>query len=123
MEDDPILTHDARVWNRAALRAGGANPREGDRALADLLVAHGMVMNGGVAHALDVLSAKELSDAAAGFRFFSFDDVAELFAAASESQPANATDAQYWRSIPDDATVTNRFHQVLASSPELFAPL
>jgi hypothetical protein len=30
------LPVEARVWNRAALESGGADPREGDRALAAL---------------------------------------------------------------------------------------
>jgi hypothetical protein len=50
-----------RVWNRAALDAGGSPPREGDRALAALLLAHGMIMNGGVDHAVEALSAEELA--------------------------------------------------------------
>ena len=45
-----------QIWNRAALESGGPAAREGDRALAALLLAHGMVMNGGVGHALEVLS-------------------------------------------------------------------
>lgn len=123
MNDDPTLANDARIWNRAALRAGGTNPREGDRALAALLAAHGVVMNGGVKRAIATLSPEELSDAAAGFRFFSFNDVADLFAAAAESTPTFVNDTRYWRSIPDDAAVTGRFRQVLDRSPQLFAPL
>jgi hypothetical protein len=82
-----------QVWNRAALQSGGLNPGEGDRALAALLVAHGMVMNGGVAHALESLSSEERSAAAAGFRFFSFSDIADLFGnATTGQQPAANTD-------------------------------
>ena len=72
------LTEHDRVWNRAAMDDGGEEPRAGDRALADLLYAHGMVMNGGVHHALEVLTPDELKAAIAGFRYFSLGAVADL---------------------------------------------
>jgi hypothetical protein len=113
-----------RVWNRAVLRSGGPNPREGDRALAALMRAHGMVMNGGVNHALEGLSSAEQSAAAAGFLLFSFSDVADLFAkAATGSRNIDTSDDRYWRSVPDDGAITSRFRDLFARSPELFAPL
>jgi hypothetical protein len=42
------MTNADEVWNRAALEGGGPEPREGDVALATLLRAHGLAMNGGV---------------------------------------------------------------------------
>ena len=45
------MTSADRVWNRAALEGGGASPGPGDRALASLLLVHGLVINGGVHHA------------------------------------------------------------------------
>ena len=66
------------VWNRAALEDGGPTPAEGDLALAALLRAHGVVMNGGVDHALEVLSAAELRAALAGYRYFGFEQIALL---------------------------------------------
>jgi hypothetical protein len=68
-----------RVWNRAALEAGGPSPAKGDRALAALLLAHGLVMNGGVHHALRCMQPAELMAAAEGFSFFSLADVAGSF--------------------------------------------
>jgi hypothetical protein len=52
MSDFALLLAD-HVWNRAALDGGGPKPRDGDRALADLLLAHGLIMNGGLGHALE----------------------------------------------------------------------
>jgi hypothetical protein len=113
-----------RVWNRAALESGGGDPRRGDRALASLLLAHGLVMNGGVHHAVEAMSQTELSDAAAGFRFFRFGDVATLLEEVAEGrgQSEETADQQYATSIPEDAVLTNRFEEVLVASPELFAP-
>jgi hypothetical protein len=57
-----------RIWNRAC----GQDPLRtlpGDRALADLLFAHGLAMNGGVLHAVECLTESELSDAQAGFSY------------------------------------------------------
>jgi hypothetical protein len=88
------MTEANRVWNRAALEEGGRAPREGDRALAALLLAHGMVMNGGVQHATEALSADEMAAAAAGFRYFS-----------------------------SDSRLVSRFEVVFADRPSAFAPL
>jgi hypothetical protein len=61
------MTQADMIWNRAcgedSLRA-----LPGDRALADLLNAHGLAMNGGVLHAIECMSAEELSEAEAGCR-------------------------------------------------------
>ena len=57
------LSDQSRVWNRAALDAGGEAPLQGDAALAALLALHGMIMNGGIDHALEALDAVcKLSD-------------------------------------------------------------
>jgi hypothetical protein len=72
------LTTAGNVWNRAALTAGGPVPCEGDRALADLLFAHGLVMNGGVDHLVEVASVERIAAAVRGFRFYGLDEVASL---------------------------------------------
>src|ERR1700686_4025963 len=71
------LTHADMIWNRAC----GEDPLRafpGDRALADLLRAHGLAMNGGVLHAVECLTASELSNAEAGYRFYGLDPAAAL---------------------------------------------
>ena len=52
------------IWNRAC--SGMITEfRPGDRALAGLLGAHGLIMNGGVLHAVECLAENELSEAEA----------------------------------------------------------
>ena len=43
-----------QIWNRALADYGLAGPALGDRALAAMLLAHGLVMNGGVLHAVEI---------------------------------------------------------------------
>jgi hypothetical protein len=61
-----------RVWNRACFEHGGPAKREGDTALAALLLAHGLVMNGGLFHAVGCLREHELSAPCQGFSYFGF---------------------------------------------------
>ena len=125
------LTEHDRVWNRAAMDDGGEAPRAGDRALADLLYAHGMVMNGGVHHALEVLTRDELNAAIAGFRYFALSAVAELLEEGLKDEgfggdrddAEDTANRRYWAVIPDDETIVVRFETLYASSPAEFAPL
>jgi hypothetical protein len=109
------------IWNRAALESGGRSPKEGDAALAAALAAHGLVMNGGVHHAIDVLSPAELHAAVEGFRFFSLSNVAELLELA-EGLDEVAANGRYWDAIPDDSILQDRFRAVYRSSPAAFSP-
>ena len=113
------------VWNRAALEGGGSSPCEGDLALAGLLRAHGIVMNGGVDHALEVLSRAELMAAIAGYRYFGFDVVALLLeqADAVSASDAGVLNSSYWREISGDAAIAGAFRQKLLSLPDAFAPV
>lgn len=115
------LPVEVRVWNRAALESGGAEPREGDRALAALLLAHGLVMNGGVHHAVEVLSEDEIRAAISGFGFFSLAAVGRLFEEA-KTLDEEAANQRYWALIPDDEAIDRRFRVVFLSSPDAFAP-
>jgi len=113
-----------KVWNRAALEAGGANPLEGDKALAALLSVHGMVMNGGVDHALDVLPPSEVAAGIAGFRYFGLAEVAAVLEAASASNlDREFFDLKYAALIPADDIVVDAFHRKYRASPDAFAPL
>jgi len=114
------------IWNRAALESGGSSPREGDRALAALLLAHGLVMNGGVAHAAGVLSAEQLLAAISGYRFFGLGEVAETLRSARSGlsdESSEAADQRYWSVVPSDDSIASRFEAVFSSRPELFAPV
>lgn len=119
------------IWNRAAMEDGGSAPLAGDLALASLLYAHGMAMNGGVLHAVECLEPRELAAAQSGYRFFDLAAVAELLSHARATLDADddlesqesLLDSAYARLIPDDSLVVDRFQQRLATHPDDFAPL
>jgi hypothetical protein len=118
------LSHEDRVWNRAAVEGGGPSPAAGDRALSSLLLVHGLVMNGGVEHAIEVLSPNEVGAAILGFRYFEFVDVAELLqSVVSGKLRTEDTDQRYWDLIPDDEAIAQRFKARFKLSPTAFAPL
>jgi hypothetical protein len=70
------------IWNRALTDYRGPSPAAGDDALAAMLHAHGLVMNGGVLHAVEVMSEAQLAAAKSGYRFLGLDPVADLLARA-----------------------------------------
>jgi len=116
------------IWNRAC-EGGGANPCNGDRALAALLKAHGLAMNGGVLHAVECLSAPELADAESGYHYFGFGAVADLLARARKILEADQDlescesqlDNDYAALIPDDSSLVERFEQFHKTRPSEFA--
>jgi hypothetical protein len=69
----------AVTWDRAATDFFGPNPGAGDRAAGAMLLAHGLIMNGGVLNAVEVMSHAQLEAAKAGYRFFGFDGIVDLF--------------------------------------------
>ncbi len=124
------LTDADRIWNRAC----GDDPLRalpGDRALRDMLRAHGLAMNGGVLHAVECLSACELADAEAGYRYYGFEEVASLMSHAVTIVDAGIDleshepqlDRKYAALIPSDSSLVERFEERLKSHPSEFAPL
>jgi hypothetical protein len=124
------LTVADMIWNRACsedrLRA-----LPGDRALADLLRAHGLTMNGGVLHAVECLSAEELTDAQAGYRYFGLAEIASLVARARKlfetgddlERHERQLDGHYADLIPSDSSLVECFEKQLQANPSDFAPL
>jgi len=119
-----VMSRQDLIWNRACLEHGGEAPREGDRALAALLLAHGLAMNGGVLHALGCLSNQERTDAIAGYRYFGLVTAADVFAKSyrQTGKAEEASNSAYWQAVPDDDALANAFRTKLAASPEAFAP-
>jgi hypothetical protein len=117
-----LLTVEDMIWNRAALESGGPSPREGDIALAAVLAAHGLVMNGGVHHAVEVLSRTELTAALKGFRFLSLSGAADLLEIAT-TLDEDVANRRYWDAIPDDGALQARYRAVYRSSPAAFSPI
>ncbi len=124
------LTNTALIWNRAC---GGdvVSLLAGDRALEDLLLVHGYVMNGGVFHAIEGIEAELLADAQSGYRYFGFDSVADLLNEAKSIFESGQNLDQfeielgnrYTELIPDDSVLFKRFEDCLQQNPSEFAPL
>lgn len=120
------MTDPDSIWNRAAAGPGG---EDGDDALAALLVLHGMVMNGGLVNALDVIDEEQLHAAIEGYRFLGLDDAADLIV---ETQAALDNDAdpevleatkdgEFYDLVPDDDTVYDAFLAKFEEEPTAFA--
>ena len=124
------LTEADMIWNRAC----GEDPLRslpGDRALADLLRAHGLAMNGGVLHAVECLTAEELTDAEAGYRYVVLGEVASLLSRARKlfetgedlERHQQQLDREYADLIPSDSSLVECFEKRLQANPSDFAPL
>ncbi|CBJ41352.1 hypothetical protein [Ralstonia solanacearum] len=118
-----MFTKEDEIWNRAALDGGGKNPSEGDVNLASALLLHSLAMNGGVLHALQVLTDQQRVAAMVGFRYFGFYKVADLL-----SEPFSDTDEDeerledtYSQEIPLDEVLFNAFCAKLATDSQAFA--
>jgi hypothetical protein len=121
----------ARVWNRAALEDGGISPNAGDRALASLLLLHGLIMNGGVHHAIDCVGPLKLLAAADGYAYFGFPDVCAFFRGAAADPTLLAwtdrteivANQRYSEMVPDDSHLLARFEEVFRERRDQFAPI
>lgn len=119
-----------QIWNRAA-QGGGDSPGRGDRALASLLLFHGLAMNGGIHHAIECLESDEFADAIQGFAYFGFDNfTAWLCAASTDPLLKEWTDEteiaalyRYAELIPDDDCLVTRFEAVYQERTSEFAPI
>lgn len=122
------------IWNRAALEAGGANPGEGDRALAAALLLHSSAMSGGVLDAVENMTDEELDAAEAGYRWLHVPAASEAIAsvrraiadgALDDPERASAlemsADDSYDEAIEDDAALDNAFRARLGTDPDAFA--
>ena len=127
----PVTKAD-KIWNRACLREF-SNPGPGDRALGDLLLFHGLAMNGGVLHAIECCSADELRKAAAGYAFYGFAGVEPLiergrigFARGDETELDRLEaelDRAYEALIPTDQALADAFELHFAAHPEGYEAL
>src|SRR5947209_6651467 len=77
------LTPADMIWNRAC-EEDAPRTLPGDCALRAMLRAHNLVMNGGVFHAIECLSANYLSDAQDGYRLYGLEGVAFLLSRARQ---------------------------------------
>jgi hypothetical protein len=82
-------------------------------------------MNGGVLHAVEVVSEAELQSSCAGFRFFGFAEVAELLEAASNEEWMGEGEERFNRiygTLVDDEAIGDRFRRHIGGNRELYAP-
>jgi hypothetical protein len=108
-----------KIWNRACLDDGRYEPMAGDKALTALLYAHGLIMNGGVDHAMEIMSDSEAIVAIAGFRFFGLEAVAILL----ETGKGNESDKdREYLEIANDSALGSAFEAYFKKSPQDFAP-
>ena len=128
-----VSVFEDEVWNRAALRRGGALPKPGDRALASVIGLHGLAMNGGVLDAVERSSIEDFTAALEGYRFLGLDGAAAVLATVRsrvdaglsqmDAEALEATaDSEYDQFIPDDESIFRAFAARLAMEPDLFAP-
>jgi hypothetical protein len=119
-----VTEWEVRVWNRAAVEAGGVSPRDGDKALAAVLEAHGLVMNGGVFHAVECLDPERLSRCCEGYVYFGLAEIAALLKAAANTEETDETEAAfnngYWTHAKDDAAISERFEKDISQHPERY---
>jgi hypothetical protein len=119
------------IWNRAAMKEGGSGAAPGDIALSSLLSAHALAMNGGVLHAVELLTGPELSAAMDGYRFFGFAKTADLLTRARElfvlgldlEKCEIELDREYSNQIPNDSVLAEGFERHFRLHPVDFAPL
>ena len=118
------------TWNAAALQSLDSE-LPGDQALTSMLLAHGLVQNGGVVHAISVLEKSGSAEAAQAFRYFGLPQVAELFEelvlrleeALSEDEEdrlEHTSNRRYWSAVPDDATLEVLYLRRRRSAPYEF---
>jgi hypothetical protein len=125
------------IWDRALgfdESAVGTGP--GDTALAAVLLAHGMVMNGGVLHSVEALEPAQLESAVAGFRRLGAESLAHLFESVraqlddgslDDLDRAEAleveSDRVYAEVIPDDAALEQLVRDDVARKPGDYDPI
>lgn len=119
----------AIVWNRACY-GGGEEPRRGDKHLAALLHFHGAAMNGGVFHAAEYCSRRELQAAKLGFEYFGLGQAAAVVRRAESlleaAEPVGDVerefDAEYYR-VCADKILFARFRALYLQHPNDYAPV
>lgn len=118
------ISRQDQIWNRACLESGGQSPAAGDQALASLLLAHNLAMNGGVVHALECLTQPEVAAAVSGFNYFGLAEVARIFQELPDDteETEERLNQLYWATVPSDETLVHAFRIKLLASPEVFAP-
>ena len=123
--DVPPMSASAGVWNRACAEAGATRTltAPGDRALADMILAHSLAMNGGLLYAIETRRDEERVAAAGGYRYFGLNAAAEVLDLATSEQLEIEADERDGAVVPDDGVVVAAFEAKYAESQAEFATL
>lgn len=126
------------IWDRAlGFGDGGAvGTGPGDTALESVMLAHGMVMNGGVLHATEALEPDQFESAVAGFRRLGAETLARLFESVraqlddgvlEDLERAEALETEsnqvYNEVIPDDAALEQLVRDDVDRNPGDYDPI
>ena len=115
----PWASMETTIWNRAALSVGSEVWLAGDRRLCATLRMHGLIMNGGVLHALRGLAPKEAEESRDAYRAFGLEAIAALLSNAEAGQLDEASaDRQYEAVVGDDSVLEEAFLRDRAKHPE-----
>ena len=134
-----------RIWNRACDaagedetadvgRAGAKSRREGDRALTAMVMADGLVQNGGVLHAVESLEPSETETACKAFEYYGLRPAAEVLRRAARevaegdenrlAEVEEELNEAYWAAVSiEDGTLEAAFREHLRDGPEAYAPV
>jgi hypothetical protein len=97
------------------------NLREGDLALAALLLVDGYINNGGVGHAFD-LTSEELAEGIKGYEFFGLHEMAAVIRPHRGEEEAEYN-KRYYEFTRGDNLIVKRFQQMFREHPERFAAI
>ena len=121
----------AIVWDRACALPAEKFHLPGDVALARMITMHSLIMNGGVHHALDVLSREDVEAALSGYQYFklrsAFLAISSVLSDASISEWNDENEAEanrlYYSTIPDDSALIEAFDRRYQEFPGDFDEL
>ena len=90
----------------------------GDAALTGMLLGHGCIMNGGLGHFHD-LPEQDQQSSINGFRFFSFDNIADLILRVPKLSDVELEDAQN-AFLKFDSAIIERVKRYIEANPHQF---
>ena len=116
------------VWERAGTGIARSQLR-GDLELENVLLAHGLAMNGGVLHLVQGLGPELLAETIKSYRYFGYDDIADLLVEAiPKYDPAGPPvqydwelDRRFYAYVVDDNALFKRFENHFNQNPTEYA--
>ncbi|MDE1147754.1 MAG: hypothetical protein PW843_14220 [Azospirillaceae bacterium] len=116
------------IWFRAA-ESELASFKPGDWALDLMMEFHGLIMNGGVFHAIEHYEPDEVEDALAAYQYFGLGDAVDLFNEAKAALDSGEDlgpweeklDGRYYATFTDEL-LFERFEAMLQRNPSEFTP-